>query len=205
MVFYSVTVLFIFPNPWIFIRECLIRILDSVIKNIRSGPFPPIELICLFIARWSRKPVFRIRIWIRPDPKLFGLQDPDLDSKLLILDPDPATDPDPSPFSHQTYKYVLKMHWKVNKLIIISNTILEKFKMLKISTHLCLIIDQNWKLFSPSLVHRRICIQDPDPKFLIFNLWIGIGIRIRNDWFWIRNTVGSQNCMYLDLDPRSHM
>jgi hypothetical protein len=41
--------------------------------------------------------VFRIRI--RPDPKLFGLKDPDLDTKLIILDPDPdpAPDPDPDP------------------------------------------------------------------------------------------------------------
>ena len=30
--------------------------------------------------------VFRIRI--RPDPKLFGLKDPDPDPKLLISDPD---------------------------------------------------------------------------------------------------------------------
>ena len=42
--------------------------------------------------------VFRIRI--RPDPKLFGLKDPDPDPKLLISDPDPApvSDPDPSLF-----------------------------------------------------------------------------------------------------------
>jgi len=44
---------------------------------------------CLFI--WQ--PVFRIRI--RPDPKLFGLKDPD--PKFLISDPDP----DPSLFHNK--------------------------------------------------------------------------------------------------------
>jgi len=39
------------------------------------------------------KPEFQIRI--RPDPKLFGLKDPD--PKLLISDPDPAPYPDPDP------------------------------------------------------------------------------------------------------------
>jgi len=54
---------------------------------------------------WLSKPVFRIwiRIRIRPDPKLFGLKDPD--PKLLILDPgrDPAPDPDP-PLFHTKLK-----------------------------------------------------------------------------------------------------
>jgi len=114
----------------------------------------------------------KIRIRIRPDPKSFGLKDPD--PKLLISDPDPSL--------FHTKLYVLKMHQKVNKFIIISYTIpvLEKFKKLKISTPLDLVINQNCKLFSLSLVHRRIRIQDPDldpdPKFLIFNL----RIRIRN-------------------------
>jgi len=56
--------------------------------------------------------VFRIWIRIRPDPKLFGLKDPDPDPKLLILDPekcekmedpDPEQDPDP-PFFHTKIK-----------------------------------------------------------------------------------------------------
>jgi len=38
-------------------------------------------------------PVFRI--WIRPDPKLIGLKDPD--PKLLISDPDPDPAPAPDP------------------------------------------------------------------------------------------------------------
>jgi len=68
--------------------------------------------------------VFRIRI--RPDPKLFGLKDPDPDPKLLISDPDP--DLDPSLFHTKLRKDVLKMNYKVNKFIIISYTILEKSK-----------------------------------------------------------------------------
>jgi len=51
----------------------------------------------------SEKPVFRIRI--RPDPKLFGLTDPD--TKLLISDPDPAPDPDP-PLFHTKLKNMFK-------------------------------------------------------------------------------------------------
>jgi len=47
--------------------------------------------------------VFRIRIRIRPDPKLFGLEDPDPDPKLLISDPAPDLDPDP-PLFHTKLK-----------------------------------------------------------------------------------------------------
>jgi len=47
-------------------------------------------------------PVFRIR----PDPKLFGLKDPD--PKLLFSDP--APDPDPSLFHTKLRKDVLKMN-----------------------------------------------------------------------------------------------
>jgi len=59
-----------------------------------------------------------------------------------------------------------------------------------ISTHMCLLINKNLKLFFtgtvPSLVHKRIWIQDPDPdpdpdpdaRVLIFNL--RIRIRFRN-------------------------
>ena len=65
------------------------------------------------------KTVFRIR----PDPKLFGLRDPD--PKLLISDPDPA--PDPFLFHTKPRKEVLKMNYKVNKCIIISYIILERF------------------------------------------------------------------------------
>jgi len=68
------------------------------------------------------------------------------------------------------------MHLKVKKFIIISYTILEKFKTIKISTHLCLVINQNWKLFFTITCSQK----DPDPKFLIFNLRIRIQIRIRN-------------------------
>jgi len=57
--------------------------------------------------------VFRIRI--RPDPKLYGLKDPD-------------SAPDPSLFHTKHRKDVLKMNYKVNKFIIISYTILEKSK-----------------------------------------------------------------------------
>ena len=50
------------------------------------------------------KAVFRIRI--RPDPKLFGLRDPD--PKLLISDPDPDPDPDPSLFRIKLRNMFLK-------------------------------------------------------------------------------------------------
>jgi len=49
---------------------------------------------------------------------------------------------------------------------MISFTILEKFKKLKISTHLCLVINQNWKLFFTITSSQKD--PDPDPKFLIF-------------------------------------
>jgi hypothetical protein len=39
--------------------------------------------------------VFRIQT--RPDPKLFGLKDPDPDLKLLFSNQDPAPDPDTAP------------------------------------------------------------------------------------------------------------
>ena len=55
--------------------------------------------------------MFRIRI--RPDPKLFGLKDPD--PKFLILDPDPdpepALDPDPLLF----YTKLRNMFYKGTK------------------------------------------------------------------------------------------
>ena len=53
--------------------------------------------------------VLGIRIRIHPDPKLFGLKDPD--PKLLILDPDLAPDPDPPLFHTKlkiSFKNVLK-------------------------------------------------------------------------------------------------
>jgi len=47
----------------------------------------------------NKKAVLRIGIWICPDPKLFGIRDPDSDPKLFIsdLDLDPAPDPTPDP------------------------------------------------------------------------------------------------------------
>jgi len=78
---------------------------------------------------------------IRLDLKLFGLKDQD--PKLLILDLDLALDPVPSLFHTKLRNMFLKCTNKCKKFIIISNTILEKFKKLKISTHLCLVITQN--------------------------------------------------------------
>jgi len=37
-----------------------------------------------------------------PDPKLFGLKDPNPDPKLIILDPDPNPAPDPDPLLFHT-------------------------------------------------------------------------------------------------------
>jgi hypothetical protein len=71
--------------------------------------------------------VFRIRI--RPDPKLFGRQDPD--PKLLISDPapDPALDPDLDPsLFHTKLRICFKNALKSEKIIIISYTILENSK-----------------------------------------------------------------------------
>ena len=66
-----------------------------------------------------------------PDPKLFGLKD--LDPKLLISDPDPASYPNPdSPL------ITTKLQEISFKSVLI---ILEKFLNL-ISTHLCLLINQ---------------------------------------------------------------
>jgi len=51
------------------------------------------------------------------------------------------------------------MHLKVKQFIIISYRIRDKFKKLKISTHLCLVINENWKLFFPFTSSHK----DPDP------------------------------------------
>jgi len=83
--------------------------------------------------------VFRIRIC--PDLKLFGLKDPD--PKLVISDPDPALDPDPSLFHTKLRNMFLKCTKKLKKFITISYTILEKFKKVKIPTNLSLVINQN--------------------------------------------------------------
>jgi len=62
---------------------------------------------------------------------------------------------------------------------MISYTILEKFKKLKISTHSCLVINQNWKLFFTITSSQKdpdtgsgseildFQFEDPDPKLLI--------------------------------------
>jgi len=64
----------------------------------------------------------------------------------------------------------------VNKFIIISYTIIEKFKKFKISTHLCLHNNQNWQLFFTISSYRTegsgseipdLQSEDPDPKLLI--------------------------------------
>jgi len=111
-------------------------------------------------------------IWslIRPDPKLFGLKDPDL--KSLISDPAPATDP---PFFIPTYEISFKN-------VFISEQIHHDYthnsrKCLKLEDFDPFVSSYEPKLdifFSPSLVHRRIWIQYPDPKFLIYILRIRI-------------------------------
>jgi len=64
---------------------------------------------------------------------------------------------------------------------MVSYTILEKFKKLKISTHLCLVINQNQKLFFTITSSQKdpdpgsgsgskildFQYEDPDPKLLI--------------------------------------
>ena len=87
------------------------------------------------------------------------------------------------------------MHKKVKKFIIISYTILEKFKKLKISTHLCLVINQNWKLFftiTSSQKDPKLLISDPEHWFiaLVFyhfvqsNCWFSIMIVFINKETW---------------------
>jgi len=55
----------------------------------------------------------------------------------------------------------------VNKFILISYTILEKFKKLKISTHICLRNNQNWQLFFTISSYRIWGLEDLDPKLII--------------------------------------
>jgi len=83
----------------------------------------------------------------------------------------------------------------VNKFIIISYTILENFIKVKISTHLCLHINQNWQLFSPSLGHRRIRIR----------ILIWIRTRIQNSWFsvWGSGTLISRSADKMGQDVKS--
>jgi hypothetical protein len=66
--------------------------------------------------------VFRIQIRIRihPDPKLFGLKDPDPDPKLLISDLDPDSAPDPSIFHTKLRNMFKKCTKKLKKFVMIS-------------------------------------------------------------------------------------
>ena len=115
---------------WIRIRNKLMSRIRIRIRNYHWGS-GLLKNKCsdkntIFNIKSSISAVFRIRI--RPDPKLFGLKDPDPDPKLLISDQDPAPNQDPSLFHTKLRKDVLKMNYKVKKFIIISYTILEKSK-----------------------------------------------------------------------------
>ena len=78
------------------------------------------------------------------------------------------------PFFTPNFEMSFKNVIKIDKFIIISYSILEKFKNLKILTYSCFPVNKNAKLSSS--VYRRTRIEnldadpnpDADPKFLIF-------------------------------------
>jgi len=81
---------------------------------------------------------------------------------------DPAPDLDPSSFSHQTKKCLLKMYSNLRKFIIITHTILEIFSKAKDFNPF---VSSYFSKFTTFVHHHyfgRIWIQEPDAEFLIF-------------------------------------